>query len=149
IGLDLEEDDALGLPELPQHAVELVSREAGPRRDRQSRLLEHLRGLAPGEEAAELVSADDEDGIVEPLGAKQLDRARMGIETHLVARERGACERKPVLGGGLDGAVSGMLADEDDETLDAESLPCRVGDRDVAEMRRVEGAPEEHYSHSR
>jgi hypothetical protein len=35
--------------------------------------------------------------------------------------------------------MSGMLVHEHDETLDAEALSRGAGDRDVAEMRGIEG----------
>ncbi len=62
-------------------------------------------GSRPGEEVAELVGADDEDRIVEALGAQQLDRARVRVEAHVVGGEGGARERQPVLGGRVDVAM--------------------------------------------
>jgi len=43
----------------------------------------------------------------------------------------------------VDGAMRGPLAHEHDEPLDPEPLAGRVGDRDVTEVRRVEGASEQ------
>src|SRR6185437_12315412 len=104
---DLEQDDALRLIELSEHAVELGAWEAGPRGDGDPRPLEHRVRLAPVEEATELVCADHEDRVVEALGPEQVDGARVRIEAHVVARKGRASEREPVLRGGCYGAVGG------------------------------------------
>jgi hypothetical protein len=132
IRLDLEEEDALGPVELLQHCVQLAPREAGPRRDPHARQLEHPVRFAPGEECAELVGSDHEHGIVEALGAEQLDRARVRVEADVVTREGRGREGDSVLGGGVDSSMAWTLVDEDYELLDAEALPYGVGDRDVA-----------------
>src|SRR5207244_10242320 len=110
------------------------------RGDRESRPLEHLLRLAPGEKGAELVGADHEYGIVDALGPEQLDGAPVGVESDVVTGEGRGREREAVLRGRLDRAMGRTLVHEDDEPLDPEALPRRVGHRDVAEMRRVERA---------
>jgi hypothetical protein len=138
IRLDLEEKDSLGPVELLEDVLQLAARKARPGRDRQPRALEYLLGLAPGEKVPELVGADHEHRIVEPLGAKQLNGARIGVEANVVGRKGSTCQRQPILGGRVDSTVPGPFADEDHELVHAE-LPSRgVCDRDVAEMRRVE-----------
>src|SRR6185437_2536867 len=99
IRLDLEEEDAIRPVERLEHGFELAPREAGPRGHPNLRALEHLGGLAPGEEVPELVGSDDEHGVVEALGPEQLDGARVGIEPDVVVGEGRHRERKPVLDG--------------------------------------------------
>jgi hypothetical protein len=140
IRLDLEEEDALGPFELPEHGLQLAAREAGPRGDRQAGQLEHLGGLAPGEKGAELVGADHEHGIVEALGPEKLDGARIGIEPDVVVRECRGREREPVLDGRVNRTMPRTLVHEDDEPLGAEALSRGVGYGNVTEMRRVERA---------
>ena len=81
--------------ELCEHGLEVFPGEAGPRRDGQTGALEHLGRIAPGEEAPELVGADDEDGILESLGPEQLDRARMRVEPDVVVRKCRAAAMSP------------------------------------------------------
>src|SRR5690348_1390241 len=68
IRLDLEEQDALRATELREHRVELFAWKAGPSCDCDAGSFEHCVRLAPLEEAAELVRADNEDRVVEALG---------------------------------------------------------------------------------
>ena len=148
VRLDLEEDDALRPAELLQHSVELAAREAGPRGNRESRPLEHLGGLAPVEKAAEQVGSDYEDPVVEVLGSQQLDRAWIGILAGVVMREGRLGQREAILGRCVDRSMTGVLVHEHDEALDSEALARGVGDRDMPEMRRVERASVQDYSHS-
>jgi len=75
--------------ERSQHRLDPSAREAGPGRHGEPRQPEHGIRLLPGEEFAELVGADHEERVVELAGAKQVDRARVRIETDVVVRERG------------------------------------------------------------
>src|SRR6476646_517912 len=97
IRLDLEEEDTLGPLELLDHRLELAPREAGPGGDRDPRPVEDLGGFAPGEKALKLIGAQHEHGIVETLGAEQLDRARIGVEPDVVPREGSPRERETTL----------------------------------------------------
>src|SRR5262249_9440162 len=149
IRLDLEEQDAVGPSDLPVHGVELALRIAGPRGDGEPRALEHLLGLAPVEEAAELIGADDEDWIVEALGPEQLDGARIWVEPNAVAGECGARQCQSIPDRGVNFSMRGALAHEYDEAVHSEVLPRRVGNRDMAEVRRIEGTSvEDCHSHS-
>ena len=71
-----------------------------------------------------------------------------GVEANFVAREGRTRQSEAVVGGRVDRAVPGTLAHEDDEPFDVEALSRGVGDCHVAEMRRVERAAVEDYSHS-
>jgi hypothetical protein len=141
IRLDLEEKDSLGSVELLEDVLQLAARKARPGRDREPRALEYLLGLAPGEKVPELVGADHEHRIVEPLGTEQLHGARVGVEANVVGRKGSTRQRQPILGGRLDRTVPGPFADEDDELVRAELLSRGLGEGDMAEMGRVERAP--------
>ncbi len=66
----------------------------------------------------------------------------MPIELDLVAGERRAGQDESVEAGGMDPLVGRVGDDDDDEALELE-LPGRgVREGDVADVRRVEGAPE-------
>ena len=106
------------------------------------------RPARPGEKAGELIRSYDEDGILEPLGAQQLDSTGIPVEPHVVARERCVRKRKAILGGRVRFAVCGPLAHEDHKSLDAEVLARGVGNGDVAEVRRSSGAVKHRHSHS-
>ena len=97
----------------------------------------------------ELIGADHEDRVVEALGPEQIDGTRVAVEADVVGREGGSRQCEPILSGRVNLAVCGTLADEDDEPLHAELLSRRLGDGDMAEVRRVEGAAvEDGHSHS-
>src|SRR5262249_22953941 len=148
IRLDLEEENAFLSIELLEYGLERAARETGPRGDRQPRALEYLCGLAPGGKRPELVCADHEHGVVETLGTKQLDRTRGRGEADIRGREGRGSERQAIFGGGVDHAMPWALAHENEKPLDLEALSRSIGNSDVAEMRRVECAAVEHYSHS-
>src|SRR5690349_20235259 len=78
--LDLEEADALGAGEPPEHRVDPAARVAGPGGDAELDVLEHGVRLLPGREVAELIGADQEDGAVVATVAQQVDRARGRVE---------------------------------------------------------------------
>ena len=127
----------------PQHRFEEVAWKARTRRDPEARQLEHRPRLLPGEEVAELVGADEEQRIVEALGAEQVDRTRVGIEPHVVIGERRACELEPRHRRQMDVLVTGALGHEHLEAGKFEPLFRRARDGDVAGVRRIEGAAEQ------
>src|SRR3954470_12696251 len=88
VRLDFEEMDAFGAPQAFEHRVEPLPREARPCPDGELRELEDLLRLPPRQEVAELVGAQHEQRIVEPLAAQQLDRARVRIEADVVVGKR-------------------------------------------------------------
>ena len=94
---------------------------------------QHLVGLAPGEEVAELVGADHEHRVV-PLGvgAEELHGARVLVEEHLLVGERRPCECEPNIRRRVDALVPGIRRDEDDEARDAQLLLRAPREGDVA-----------------
>src|SRR6266567_3118008 len=74
--LDLEEENALGPAEAPEHLLEPLAREARTSCDRDARQLEDVIGRLPGWEVDELVGADQEERVT-PLGMgpERVDRA--------------------------------------------------------------------------
>ena len=115
IRLQVEEDDALGLLELPQHGLEPFAGKAGPGRNGEACQLEDGIGLLPGEEVAELVGADHEERVVELARPEQVDRSRVWIEPHVVVGERRPRKLEADLGGREHALVPRRLRDEHDE----------------------------------
>ena len=67
----------------------------------------------------------------------------MVVEQHLSAVERKTRELEPRLRGRVDVLVSRVGDDHDHDPLQAELALRRVGERDVADVRRVEGPAEQ------
>jgi hypothetical protein len=106
---------------------------------------EDLVRLLPRVEDGPLVGADDQHGVLEPLVAQEVDRVGMPVEPDLCAghvpkrQPRQLEPGRSVKHGGL---VPRVLGHKDEHAVCAE-LPLRpLRKRDVAEMRRVEGAAE-------
>ena len=108
------------------------------------------RARAPGassREVRELVRADQEDRVLgRPPLLEGVDRA--GVPVELDLRLRNVLEREPRelearVGRRRRPLVPGVLDDEDEEPLEAEVLDRGPGERDVADVRRVEGAAQD------
>ena len=127
-----------------EDTFEALARETGPGGDRDPRSFEHVIGLVPGQEVAELVGTDQEHRIG-PLGMRpqRVDRARVCVEKDLVGRERGPGQTKPYVGRRIDVLVAGVGDDEHNEPVEPElglRAPCQLH---VSAVRRVEGAAED------
>ena len=141
--VELEEAHAVRAIEPLEHAVEPLARIARAGADGDRHALEDAVRIRPVEEVAELVGAEQKDWVVEAAVAEHVDGALVRVELDAAAREGGAREAKPALGVEPDPLVARALRDEDDEVLEAELLLGGAGERDVAVVRRVEGASEE------
>jgi hypothetical protein len=66
------------------------------------------------------------------------------VERHLVGKvEREAREPQPLLGRRYHLAVAGRSGDEDQQAVDGQLLERRLGEGDVADLRRVEAAAQD------
>jgi hypothetical protein len=119
---------------------------ARPRGDRHRDPAQDLVRLLPRVERSPLVGADDEHGVLELLVTQEVDCVGVRVEAGLCAgyvlkrqpREleaRGSVEHSRF--------VSRVLGHEHEEPINAELSQRPFRQRDVAEMRRVEGAAED------
>jgi hypothetical protein len=104
-----------------------------------------LLRLLPGVERLPLVGADHEHRVLELLVAKEIDRVRMRIRSHLHAghvRKGQAGELEPGPGVQHRRLVAGALGDQHEHPIDAELAQRSLGERDVTQVRRIERSAE-------
>ena len=95
-----------------------------------------------------LVGADDEDRLAEAPVADGVDGERVLVEHDLVGEiEREPREPQPLLGRRDHLAVARRRRDEHEQPVDRQLLERGPGERDVADLRRVEGAAEDPGRH--
>ena len=92
-------------------------------------------------EVGRLVGADDEESLL--AASDRLGRERMGVEPDLQVGESRLRHLQPRLGIGDDPAVPRVLLHPDLELVDRQLVACRLRERDVSQVRRVERAAED------
>src|SRR5262245_5627104 len=143
---DVEELDALRSLETGEDRLQRLACEARASGNAEANLLQNTVGVLPGEEARELVRADEEKAIAEPPTSDGVDRVTVLFRHDFVARQvakrelREAKARREVE---CHVSVSGIDDDEREQALEAEVVECRFGESDMAVVRRIERAAEE------
>jgi hypothetical protein len=102
--------------------------------------------LLPGVEDSPLVGADHKYGVLELLVAQQVDREGMVVQPHVgvgQGRKGQARELEPCRGIEHRRLVARVCGHEDKKPIGTELAKRALGQRDVTEMRRVEGAAED------
>src|SRR5919198_1607138 len=141
--LDLEEQHAFGMGEPVERRVEAIARVSRTRCDAQTRELEDALRILPGREVTELVGADQEQRVAPTSRTQRVDRSRLLVELDVVVGKGGPCEVEPRAGVLDDVLVTGQRGYEHDEFLEPELPLGRLCERNVAVVRRVEGAAEQ------
>ena len=140
---EVEERDAGRIGELGEDVLEPGARITGPRRDTEARLGDHALGVLPAQKVAELVGADQEQGIVPVARAQGVDGPLVLVDLDLIVGECGSRQASAGLGVELDVLVTRFRSDEDRERVERESLLRSLCERNVSVVRRVERAAEQ------
>src|SRR5438128_802061 len=136
--LDLEALDAVGSAD--------GDGVAGARRHGEARQTQYLLRLLPARERSILVGPDHDDRIGEAALSEHVERPRVWVELDAEVRERRSGELEARLGRRRDVLVPGRGGDEHDRL--AEALAHRLREYDVAVVRRIERAAEQHGQES-
>lgn len=131
-----------------QHALAVAGQvswgEARTRSDGEAHVTQDLVGLLPRREGGPLVGAHDEDRVSEAAITHRVDREGVLVERHLVGEvEREPREPQSLLGRRDHLAVARCGGDEDEQAVDGQLVERRVGEGDVADLRRVEAAAQD------
>ena len=138
----VEELDPLRTLELRENGLERLGRVPRPGRDAEPRQPQHLVGLLPGWKRGELVGADEEDRVGEPLLRECVDGAARAL------RGRPPCSAGPRTRGGRacsarsksssTALCPGSTTTSTNRCSRSKCSSARLGERDVTVVRRIE-----------
>src|SRR4030095_169554 len=99
-----------------------------------------LSRFLPGLEGGPFVCPDDQNGVLEPLVAKEIDGVGVVVRANLGPRqapESKACELQPRLCAEVRRLVTWVGDDENEETIGPELVQRSLGKRQMPDMRGV------------